>query len=236
MPKDMKRLAIVAGCVTALALAAAPISLAADVPADVQVEGTTDVYTGETASASQTIESVLSCTKPALSTLLSGLGDRRSYFPAPGADFESPALAGWQLTGGATHIAGNEPRRVLGAAHATSLRLPPGSSATSPIFCIDLDYPTFRFFVQQVQAKADAGLQVDVVYPDVATKNVRRAATVKGGPATAWTLAKDVPLQPATAGKRAGWRRVALRFSVPLGRSGADWRIDDVLVDPRCRF
>jgi hypothetical protein len=176
----MKRFAIVAGCVTALALAAAPISLAADVPADVQVEGTTDVYTGETASASQT---------------------------------------------------------MLGAGHATSLRLPPGSSATSPTFCIDLDYPTFRFFVQQVQAKADAGLQVDVIYPDVATKNVRTAATVNGGTATAWTLAKNVQLQPATAGKQAGWRRVALRFSVPLGKkSGADWRIDDVLVDPRCRF
>jgi hypothetical protein len=232
----MKRFAIVAGCVTALALAAAPVSLAADAPADVQVEGTTDVYTGETASASQTIDSVLSCTRPSLSTLLSDLGDRRSYFPAPGADFESSALAGWRLTGGAARIAGNESRQVLGAAHTTSLRLPPGSSATSPTFCIDLDYPTFRFFVQQVQAKADAGLQIDVIYPDVSAKNVRRAATVKGGPATAWTLAKDVPLQPNTAGKRAGWRRVALRFSVPLGKSGADWRIDDVLVDPRCRF
>jgi hypothetical protein len=233
----MKRFATVVGCVTALALAAAPISLAADVPADVQVDSTTDVYTGETASAAQTIESVLSCTKPALSTLLTGLGDRRSYFPAPGADFESSsALAGWQLTGGAARVAGNEPSRVLGAAHATSLRLPPGSSATSPVFCIDLDYPTFRFFVEQVQAKADAGLQIDVVYPDVATKNVRRAATVKGGPTTAWTLAKDVPLQPNTAGKQAGWRRVALRFSVPLGKMGADWRVDDVLVDPRCRF
>jgi hypothetical protein len=125
---------------------------------------------------------------------------------------------------------------VLGAGHATSLRLPPGSSATSPAFCIDLDYPTFRFFVQQVQAKADAGLQVDVIYPDVATKNVRTAATVNGGTATPWTLARNAQLQPTTAGKQAGWRRVALRFSVPLGKSGADWRIDDVLVDPRCRF
>jgi hypothetical protein len=179
---------------------------------------------------------VISCTKPALSTLLNGLGDRRSYFTAPGADFESRSMAGWQLSGAASLVSGNEPFRVLGASHATSLRLRPGASATSPSFCIDLDYPTFRFFAAQVQAVADAGLQVDVIYPDVPRTNVRVAATVKAPGASAWTLAKDVPLRPKTAGKEAGWRRVALRFSVPVTKRGGDWQIDDVLVDPRCRF
>jgi hypothetical protein len=49
------------------------------------------------------------------------------------------------------------------------------------------------------------------------------------------SLAKDVPLKPKTAGKDAGWRRVALRFRV-AANAGADWRVDDVLVDPACRY
>jgi hypothetical protein len=44
-----------------------------------------------------------------------------------------------------------------------------------------------------------------------------------------------VPLKPKTAGKDAGWRRVALRFRV-AANAGADWRVDDVLVDPACRY
>jgi hypothetical protein len=232
----VSRSAIIAACAALLALATAPASFAADQPADVQVADAADAYTGETATANQTVDSVISCTRPMLSTRLAALGDRRSYFTAPGADFESSSMAGWQLSGGASLVSGNESFHVLGANHATSLRLPPGASATSPSFCIDLDYPTFRFFAQQAQAAADAGLQVDVIYPDVAKKNVLVAATVKAPGATAWTLAKDVPLRPQTAGKATGWRRVALRFSVPVTKKGGDWRVDDVLVDPRCRF
>lgn len=229
----MTRYPLIAALVAALALAAAPAAMAGT-QADVEVAGTTDVYTGETATATQTIDSRLSCTAPVLSSSLALLGDTRSYFPAPGADFESYTLAGWQLSGGASPVAGNEPSHVLGLLDRTSLRLVPGSSATSPSFCIDLNYPTFRFFVAQLRDAAP-DLEVDVIYPDIAGKNVRMAATVKGGKASDWTLAKDVPLRPKTADKSAGWRRVALRFRVPAGASG-DWRIDDVVVDPACRY
>jgi opacity protein-like surface antigen len=226
----MSRFAVIAACIALLALAAAPASHAADV----QVPDTSDVFTGETATANQTIESLLSCSSPVLSTVLRTFGDARSYFPAPGANFES-SLTGWKLTGGATAVGGNESFHVLGARDAASLRLPAGSSATSPAFCADLDYPTFRFFVRQLQQSAPAGLEVDVIYPDITKNNVRLAANVNTKGASDWSLAKDVPLKPKTAGKDAGWRRVALRFRV-AANAGADWRVDDVLVDPACRY
>lgn len=165
------------------------------------------------------------CAKPALASSLAAFGDSRSYFLAPGADFES-AASGWTLTGGARTSAGSGPLR-LGAA-ASSLRLPAGATATSPTFCVDLNYPTFRFF----STKGNAPLSVDVIYPALGTKKPK-ATTVKGGGAT-WELAKDVDLRPTVVTKDAGWRLVQLRFVAGAGAPG-DWLVDDVLVDPKMR-
>ena len=101
--------------------------------------------------------SLAGCASPALSPALSAFGDPRSYFVAPGGDFES-SRHGWQLTGGAALAAGSGPLR---RGTVRSLRLPAGATATSPVFCVDLDYPTFRFF----HARGASPLSVDVIYP-----------------------------------------------------------------------
>ncbi len=165
------------------------------------------------------------CAAPALTSALASFGDWRSYFLAPGGDFEKSAH-GWTLTGGATTSTGSGPLR-LGAA-AKSLRLPAGATATSPVFCVDLNYPTFRFF----STKGNAPLSVDVIYPALGTKKPK-ATTIKGG-ATSWTLAKDVDLRPTVVTKDAGWRLVQLRYLAATGATG-DWLVDDVLIDPRMR-
>ncbi len=165
------------------------------------------------------------CTTPAMAPLLSGFGDWRSYFLAPGGSFEANTHA-WSLTGGATTATGSGPLR-LGAA-ARSLRLPAGATATSPVFCVDLNYPTFRFF----SSKGYAPLTVDVIYPALGTRKPK-ATTVKGG-ATVWSLTKDVSLRPTLVTSNPGWRLVQLRFNAGTGATG-DWRVDDVLIDPRMR-
>jgi hypothetical protein len=165
------------------------------------------------------------CAVPALSSALAAYGDWRSYFLAPGGDFESSS-DGWTLTGGATTSTGSGPLR-LGAA-AKSLRLPPGATATSPIFCVDLNYPTFRFF----STKGNAPLSVDVIYPALGTRKPK-ATTIMGG-ATSWTLARDVSLRPTVVTRDAGWRLVQLRYVAATGARG-DWLVDDVLIDPRMR-
>jgi hypothetical protein len=167
------------------------------------------------------------CAAPVLAPLLAGFGDARSYFLAPGGDFES-AASGWTLTGGATVAPGSGPLR-LGRARS-ALRLPPGATATTPTFCVDLNYPTFRFFAQR--ANAGGGLSVDVAYPALGDKKPK-AASVNAG-SGAWTLTSDVDLRPSKVTNAFGWRLVKLTFRSDAV-AGSDWRVDDVLVDPRLR-
>ena len=160
-----------------------------------------------------------------MAPMLAAFGDWRSYFLAPGGSFEA-GTHGWNLTGGATASAGSGPLR-LGTA-ARSLRLPAGATATSPVFCVDLNYPTFRFF----STKGNAPLSVDVIYPALGTKKPK-ATTIKGG-AAAWSLTNDISLRPSLVTKNTGWRMVQLQFNAGTGATG-DWRVDDVLIDPRMR-
>jgi|1186.fasta_scaffold21750_1 hypothetical protein len=211
--------------------AVAPAATGADIAAP--VAGSDDAgLTNETVQADETPAGRQTCVNPVVAAHLSPFGDKRDYFIAPGGDFEG-STAGWELTGGAKVTAGNEPFGVLGNG-SSSLQLPAGSSATSPIFCVDLNYPTFRFLATQQQLAADAGLQVDVIYPEIAKGNVHQAAAY--APQKEWKLMKDVKLEPQRAGKTAGWRRVALRFRVPATKKGAVWNVDNVLIDPRCRW
>ena len=230
------RFAGAALAVAMCALAASPAYAADIVPAtDVAaIAGSDDDgLTNETVTANETAAGEQTCTDPVLANHLAGFGDTRDYFLAPGGNFEAGSTNGWQFTGGAGLADGNEPFNVLGSG-SSSLALPAGSSATSPVFCVDINYPTFRFVANQAQAAADAGLQVDVIYPEIAKGNVHRAAIYK--PFKTWALTKDVKLDPQRAGKAAGWRKVALRFSVPGTKKGADWRIDNILIDPKCRY
>ena len=157
--------------------------------------------------------------------MLAPFGDWRSYFLAPGGSFET-STHGWKLTGGATTSTGSGPLRL--GAHARSLRLPAGATATSPVFCVDLNYPTLRFF----STKGNAPLSVDVIYPALGTQKPK-ATTVKAG-STGWTLTKDVSLRPTLVTKDAGWRLVQLRYVAGTGAVG-DWLVDDVLIDPKMR-
>lgn len=166
------------------------------------------------------------CSAPAVAPHLRAFGDLRPYFIAPGGDFESRS---WTLTGGARLADGSGPLR-FGAARS-SLQLSPGASATSPVFCVDLDYPTMRFFSVQRAAKSSSKLDVDVIYPALGTSKPK-AVSVSG--TSIWTLSKDVKLRPELVDKAGGWRYVQLRFSAGAATTG-DWRVDDVLVDPRMR-
>jgi hypothetical protein len=177
------------------------------------------------AAGSSTFVAATGCATPMLAPALFGFGDMRSYFMAPGGDFES-AAHGWTLTGGAMPSTGSGPLRAGRA--AKSLRIPAGATATSPVFCVDLNYPTFRFF----SAKGRAPLSVDVIYPALGAKKLK-ATTMKGG-STSWTLSKDVDLRPESVTKSYGWRYVQLRFVADAGSQG-DWLVDDVLIDPRMR-
>ena len=88
-----------------------------------------------------------------------------------------------------------------------------------------------RFFSAQRVAGSSSKLNVDVIYPALGTSRPK-VATVSG--TSAWAPSKDVKLRPELVTKNTGWRYVKLRFTADPATTG-DWRVDDVLVDPRMR-
>jgi len=186
--------------------------------------------TGDTASALTTTATAQTCTSPVLSNPLTRFGDSRHYFVAPGGRFEDRGSSGWKLEGNAQYNNPNNRYKVFGSADRETLRLQPGGSATSPAFCVDLDYPSFRFFLADLEARG-AELDVEVIYPELRSDNVFLAARLKAG--KSWALSQDVMLEPERAGLAFGWRKVAIRFTAH--GSNADFRVDDLVVDPRMR-
>jgi hypothetical protein len=229
-----RSLLAVAGCVTGLAILA-PAALAQEpLAADSPIQADEGQVLAETVRPETSPAGEQTCSAPALSNPLAAFKDRRNYFLAPAANFEDPALPGWELTGGASVTADASGLAVTADSQTSSLSLPPGSSATSPEMCVDLDYPTFRFFVSQLAADTDSELAVDVIYPGLSRNNVREARKFKLKAKDGWKLSDDVKLEPQRLGKRWGWRRVALRFRNAAGaHKPGSYRIDDILVDPR---
>jgi hypothetical protein len=211
----------------ALTLCAAAMAVAAPTAHAETVELLDETVPTDTSAAGEA-----TCTDPALINPLTGFKDRRDYFVAPAGDFENPQMPGWQLEGGAGLVAGGSTHAVLGDTNL-SLSLPPGATATSPEMCVDLNYPTFRFFAAQLEEDTDAELAVDVIYPALADKNVREAKKFRLKGKDGWELSDDIKLEPKRLGKQSGWRKVAIRFRVKPGKKAASYRIDDILIDPR---
>lgn len=226
-----------AGCGAGLALAApAAQAQTADDPqsaVDSPIQAEDGTVLAETVRPDESAAGEQTCKAPNVFNPLLAFKDRRDYFVAPAGDFEDPSVPGWQLTGGARVSGGGSVHAVIGNEQANSLSLPPGSSATSPEMCVDLNYPVFRFFAAQLDPDTDSELVVDVIYPALARNNVREAKKFRLKAKDGWTLSEAIKLEPQRLGKRAGWRRIAVRFRVESGRKSAAYRVDDVLIDPR---
>jgi hypothetical protein len=188
-------------------------------------------FTGETIAVESTAATQETCKDPEVAPLLQDFKDDDLYFLAPGGDFEHGA-DGWQFDGGAAIGVGSNAFSPLGSGQS-SLRLPAGSAATSPAFCVDERYPHFRISVGQLGTKK-VKVRVSVVYPGL-EKNVRREADVDADDKHAWKLSKRLAIKPRHGLKQNAWRLVALRFEVDKAEDAADARVDDILVDPRMR-
>jgi hypothetical protein len=70
-------------------------------------------------------------------------GDNANYKLLEGGSFES-ATSGWSLTN-ASVVGENESYNVEGGG-SHSLEIGAGGSAVSPLFCLNVELPTFRFF------------------------------------------------------------------------------------------
>jgi len=164
------------------------------------------------------------------------------YVLAPDGGFERRA-SGWQLTGGARVVRGNEKYYVHRRADTRSLHLPAGSTATSPAMCAGVEYPTLRLFARNRGSNVSI-LNVNMLYEDLtgAVQSVPMLPLLDSGglstltASSRWepTLPIVLPsaflLPPTLSGDTAA---IAFRFS-PQGN--ADWWIDDTYVDPYRKY
>lgn len=156
-------------------------------------------------------------------------GDSNYYKLVPGGDFEG-SLAGWTLSGGATRVSGSEPFGATGSVGSSSIYLPAGGSIQSPFTCVDLAYPTLRFFGQNDTLLSTVA--VSIVYKEPLLGSVAVplgvfALSPQWAPsAPVLTLAE---VQGVVSGLLTGSNpQVAVRFTAVTGSS----QIDDVFIDP----
>jgi hypothetical protein len=189
----------------------------------------------ESTEAEETVESVATCAYPAILNPFARFGDTRDYVLAPGGDFEERYDHGWELSG-ARIAAGNARYRVGGFEDHRSLRMGTDGTTMSPTMCVDLNFPTFRFFARALEDDTD--LKVEVAYPDSSDPSFEQVALLEGeGYDGVWALTEDVALSPERGGTLFGGRSVVLRFTVvgPSDDRGGAWRIDDIYIDPQRR-
>jgi len=167
------------------------------------------------------------CNEAALSQPFLRWGDANSYELVPGGDFEG-SLAGWTLSGGAQRVPGSEPYGVTGSVGSYSLKLPAGASAESPGTCVNISYPSFRFFAHNDSLLSVVA--VEVVY----RTQLGEVALPLGAAALSGRWQPTLPmLTGSVAGGllSGGTAEVSLRFTAVGGSS----EIDDVFIDPRMR-
>ena len=183
------------------------------------------------ASAGVLVDAAPSCDDQSLSTPFTPWLDFANYTPLGGGNFESGA-ARWTLTGGAAVANGNEPFYVGAAGDASSLSVPAGAVATSPVICVGLEHPTIRFFAKRTNAGllGLGSLRVDVLFENNLGHVSSLSIGTVGSTAGAWQptapMAVVANLLPLLSGDRTP---VAFRFTPQLG---AAYSIDDIQVDP----
>ena len=149
----------------------------------------------------------------------------------PNGGFESGASR-WSLDD-AGGVQGNEPYYVHGAGESKSLSIASGGSATSDVMCVGVEEPTLRLFVRSSAPSLVSKLNVEVLFEDgsgdlhaLPIGSAPALASTSWGPSSPMVI--GVNLLPLLDGKTP----VRFRFTA---QGSADWRIDDVYVDPRYR-
>ena len=159
--------------------------------------------------------------------------DPLPYTLAPDGGFEAGA-AGWQLSGGAKVVSGNNSFNLSGGG-SKSLQIPSGGSATSPPMCVPLLLPVVRFAA--TGGTLLSTLKVEAVWKDAAgrQKSIELLPVVLGG-ARNW--APTLPLLQLGGALNALTLNgltttMSFRFTPRGGLFGSGtWKIDDIYVDP----
>lgn len=180
-------------------------------------------------SARAALLNVDPCDNATLTQPFAPWGDSNDYKLLPGGNFEG-SLSGWNLTGGAAKVSGSEPYGATGSVGKDSINLPAGASITSPYTCVDLAYPTFRFFARNNGLLSTVLVSLVYKAPLLGPTTIPIGAVALSGTwqPTAPMLTLSV-VEGLVNGLLTGKNpQIALKFTALTG----DSQIDDVYVDP----
>jgi hypothetical protein len=149
------------------------------------------------------------------------------YSLVAGGAFEAGEAA-WKLSGGAKVASGGGISPLTGTEVKSSLELPKGAVATSPLTCVEPSNRDFRFLARG--EGASAGLTVSVVYEGLLGLLFTKVTARTVGSGTEFEvspiLGTGVHRELILIG---GYAKLSLRFESTSGTA----RIDDVYLDPR---
>ena len=184
------------------------------------------------------------CSTRTLSQPFSRWGDLNQYFPVNNGTFES-GTSGWTLGSGASRVAENEPWKVAGSGDY-SLKIPSGSSVSTPVMCLTADEDSTRFFYKSPGLNATLTATIVATATSVTTTSSAKRSFA-GTPGTSVSSASNsftisFPLASSAA---SGWQ-VSPQIKLPnlsgltgtynvqikLTAQGGPWQIDDIYVDP----
>jgi hypothetical protein len=180
------------------------------------------------AQAGPLVASAPDCAEESLSQPFLPWADPASYQFAPDGGFEAGG-SGWTLSGGAATVAGNESFYVHDAGDTQSLRLPAGSSATSPTVCVGIEHPTIRVFARNAGSPFSS-VSAEVLFETASGQVLSAPIGVIAGGAS-WQPSAPMPIVANLLALLPGEHTpVAFRFTAHGG--GGSWKLDDLYVDP----
>ena len=170
------------------------------------------------------ITSPSQCKEPVFTQAFLYAGDSNWYTLVPGETAGNFEGTGWTLSGGASI----KKTTLQNGNAGYVLDLPTSSSAVSPTFCVNSEYPTARAIIRNV-----LGSGADVFYVSYsgtktweAPKNIGTAS----GKGSEWTLTEPLKMHVY---KTSGWQLV--RLKVVGSGTKSDSQLYNLYVDPYVR-
>jgi hypothetical protein len=154
-------------------------------------------------------------------------GDSANYSLAPAGAFEAGS-GQWSLSG-ASVVPGSESFAVHSPGDSKSMAVAATGTAVSPVICVDVTRPSFRFFAKRTSGSW-GNLAVKLRWRTTnGSINETTVGTLGGGlswqPSASMSLSSVLPLWNAD-------QTASVQLMFDPENYGGNWAIDDVYVDP----
>jgi hypothetical protein len=156
-------------------------------------------------------------------------GDYNYYTLVPGGTFV-PGSVPWLLAHGATVSPDSGTLVVNGVRDTQSLKLPAGSSATSPANCTSIYHPTMRAFVRNTGSPTSR-LKIQALYPGL-LGGVQTATLGYVTGSSSWQPTPALTLLVTNLLSTVSLDETTIAFRFMPADSTGNWSVDDVYLDP----